>query len=1165
MKHMKSFLILCALISVAVGDWEPFSSSLKRDIVDFETKAFSFHEKRDHVFGTVELKYNGQFKANTVLLDEEDQISVECHDGHLVFHPEGEDVDMFLQIQAGVYISGGGSLKCANSGEEFYRKVTSVKIDGSILLAETEECKPLDLFKELDVFFENNPLPLSEINNKKRGEYEYENEWDVMSWNYESGSVVDTKMPLHPPGFEPLLTTFNMFCLDCFSASSVGVRFTMKYSLSIWFPYVSFDELNVEVFGDAALNLLVLVESKAPFSRAWEKDLIDELKLPTITFFIAGVPIKITPHFSFSIGAELTIDYANFTVGAAYQQDLDLGMRYLSSTGEFTEYYKNEYNFDVQKPTGFVEGDITFTATPSITIELTSLINAEFAFALTPYIVTDFTVSTSSTCIISTEVNYGLNLEFSLEKISINFLAITEKDLSHKFKLPKSLEYNLFEKECISCGGCLSLNEAEWRTLPWTECGRNCANPQTRVVFCSKNGATVDDSECTGTKPAVSQPCTCPPDPCSAYTNCDECLSSYPNCNWCNSEPVCTSDVQSSTCSGTWTSECEREEPIVATYPTASSVFTQGDTLQITWTGGKTGGNVYIRWRASSEENEWYYVPGITSDPIPNTGSFEWTIPKSFEIRNDIILSISSHTDNRNFYELDPITVEAFVYQFEWDIGEWSSCIYACGGYKSRNVRCRSLEGLLSSDEDCPPPVPARFDTTSCTDSSSICYCKPNTYGFESCVTTESDIYCNMAFCCWACQDPCYDAYWRYTDEGGCSKKCGGGERTYSQVCKSGNGNLYCDSTWCDNGPIGDGWKKTLPNFPLCNTQGCPEWKTEEWKDCSKTCSGGTRSRVVSCVDPSGNIVPNSECTSTKPPTSSSCNVEPCTDFPISVTKPKRGSVFNKGDTIDIQWAGGQQYGTVSIYLEAAESILIASVSNTGQHSFALPDTLGTVSNLKVKVISDANTGLSPAFIVRGFEQYTISLNSDEVVDGHIEIYGSYGSERVNITSSNTVVDILSVGTIFTVKLSSSSNTMIHFAEIESNSLLSQFGFFSDETEMIRANCKLITNQNSCITESGCDWSGACIASLPIETTSSDQSSSDNTNQSGDTSSSNSDQSSDTTTRQSSTNSDQSSQGTSDNTNTQSTTTDSEIDQTAQNSASNIILLVSLTLLTFTI
>uniref|UniRef100_A0A8C5FR77 ADAM metallopeptidase with thrombospondin type 1 motif 20 n=1 Tax=Gadus morhua TaxID=8049 RepID=A0A8C5FR77_GADMO len=100
-----------------------------------------------------------------------------------------------------------------------------------------------------------------------------------------------------------------------------------------------------------------------------------------------------------------------------------------------------------------------------------------------------------------------------------------------------------------------------------------------------------------------------------------------------------------------------------------------------------------------------------------------------------------------------------------------------------------------------------------------------------------------------------------------CSSTCAGGFQRRVVVCQDGDGrsNSYCDervkpaeSKGCDSGP-------------------CPLWNFGIWGECTQTCGGGRRTRLVVCQRPSGQRLYDRNCdVLEKPSDMEQCNQHAC-------------------------------------------------------------------------------------------------------------------------------------------------------------------------------------------------------------------------------------------------------------------------------------------------
>ncbi|KAM9547669.1 A disintegrin and metalloproteinase with thrombospondin motifs 12-like [Salvelinus alpinus] len=221
----------------------------------------------------------------------------------------------------------------------------------------------------------------------------------------------------------------------------------------------------------------------------------------------------------------------------------------------------------------------------------------------------------------------------------------------------------------------------------------------------------------------------------------------------------------------------------------------------------------------------------------------------------------------------EPISIEVF-----WLVGNWSECSTSCGlGAVWRPVLCSSQQ-----ESDCANlkrPEPAR-----------TCHLRP-------CVTWLSG---NWSKCPKGCEVvgrrqrevQCVDEQkgrplrpfhcqvlssrppstlscrpqpcqpWRTSPWGQCSRSCGGGLRERLVYCPEPQ---RCSATQRPN------------DTETCNLQPCSYWDPQDWEECSVSCGEGLQHRVVRCVVEDSDSVENSLCEqSSRPDTLRKCHMQEC-------------------------------------------------------------------------------------------------------------------------------------------------------------------------------------------------------------------------------------------------------------------------------------------------
>ena len=176
---------------------------------------------------------------------------------------------------------------------------------------------------------------------------------------------------------------------------------------------------------------------------------------------------------------------------------------------------------------------------------------------------------------------------------------------------------------------------------------------------------------------------------------------------------------------------------------------------------------------------------------------------------------------------------------YSWNVGAFGTCSEPCGGgTQTRTVVCQSSGGATVADSFCTTTKPA---------------------------TAQS---CNVQAC---------ETYsWNVGAFGTCSEPCGGGTQTRTVVCQSSGGATVADSFCTTTKPA---------TAQSCNVQACEtySWNVGAFGTCSEPCGGGTQTRTVVCQSSGGATVADSFCTTTKPATAQSCNVQACETYSWNV------------------------------------------------------------------------------------------------------------------------------------------------------------------------------------------------------------------------------------------------------------------------------------------
>ena len=225
---------------------------------------------------------------------------------------------------------------------------------------------------------------------------------------------------------------------------------------------------------------------------------------------------------------------------------------------------------------------------------------------------------------------------------------------------------------------------------------------------------------------------------------------------------------------------------------------------------------------------------------------------------------------------------------YAWVAGPYSTCSVTCGsGTQARSVTCTSSSGAAVSDALCTgarPDATRVCNTTPCSGfgwapgawsaCSTTCGTGTRTRvvvcldATGAAVPSSSCSGLPMPATMEACSVSCYR--WAPSAWSTCSVPCGVGSQVRTVACTSDTGPV--SAALCAGIPM-------PPTMQACSPGACPSvaWRPGSWSACSAACGGGTRTRVVDCVDGTGAVVASSRCADMIAPSASeTCNTQPC-------------------------------------------------------------------------------------------------------------------------------------------------------------------------------------------------------------------------------------------------------------------------------------------------
>lgn len=272
---------------------------------------------------------------------------------------------------------------------------------------------------------------------------------------------------------------------------------------------------------------------------------------------------------------------------------------------------------------------------------------------------------------------------------------------------------------------------------------------------------------------------------------------------------------------------------------------------------------------ATGEPTEWFDLcPSLATNPNPpwdpaivypsnNQPSFFWD---HFKLRTCIFdpSPLSDPLAIARVWDLSTGTCEEIIAPFAgqcfcsnasntWSIGNWNNCSVSCGGgTETRSVDCLDSQGNPAVISSCPAPQPI------------------------------SGQMCNLQTC-----TNVANYTWHTSNWNSCSASCGGGTHGRNVICKDQFGTVSPDNLCSSPKPL---------TSQTCNTHICvnnnftligpgARWEVGNWNSCSVSCGGGSQSRPVQCVDNWDQVLSDSLCPGTKPPTAQSCNSQSCFSY----------------------------------------------------------------------------------------------------------------------------------------------------------------------------------------------------------------------------------------------------------------------------------------------
>jgi len=430
-------------------------------------------------------------------------------------------------------------------------------------------------------------------------------------------------------------------------------------------------------------------------------------------------------------------------------------------------------------------------------------------------------------------------------------------------------------------GSCVSTTPSvtyAWSSGSWTTCSVTCgAGTQTRQVTCKdSNQRVVSTSLCTGTRPASSQSCNL--GTCTSYT--------WVPAAWSSCSTTCGGGTQ------TRAVNCQNSAtPPVIVQASLCSAATKPATSQACSTSLCPVAWSYSAWSACPVQ----CGGGVQTRTATCVQSGTTTVANSICASRVGAMAATSQS-----------CATQSCGNYAWAYTNWGTCSKTCGsGVQTRTVTCKNTVTKVDVTPTtlCMGTKPASSQscaTTSCptyrwvTSAWSTCSrtcgngvmtrsvtCVNSATGVD---VTVSDSFCTMtkptaSSVCGT--NACQDYHWWATEWSACTKTCGGGTKTRQVYCHDMNIQPMTPADAVDNSFCTAKGLVPLDSSAVCNPQGCAkyEWYVGDWRSCSASCGGGTRTRFIACiVSGTIGIVDDSMCTAitAKPATSEPCQTSAC-------------------------------------------------------------------------------------------------------------------------------------------------------------------------------------------------------------------------------------------------------------------------------------------------
>ncbi|XP_028824252.1 A disintegrin and metalloproteinase with thrombospondin motifs 9 isoform X3 [Denticeps clupeoides] len=438
-------------------------------------------------------------------------------------------------------------------------------------------------------------------------------------------------------------------------------------------------------------------------------------------------------------------------------------------------------------------------------------------------------------------------------------------------------------------------NPGGWEYSSWSECSKSCGGgTRRRTAGCGKSPAGGDDSRCSQQDKLTVQPCNefaCPQWKTGDWSEClVTCGKGYKHRQtWCQfgqdrlddrfcdpSKPESVQTCQQQECAswqvGSWgqcTTSCgpgyqmRAVKCVVGTYVSVVDDTECNAATRPTDTQDCELTQCPVTHPVSPETRTQPHPAHKTQWRFGSWTQCSTTCGKGTRMRyvscRDNQGGVAEESACLHLPKPQPLEVCTVVACGQWKVLEWTPCSVSCGqGKATRQVLCVNFGDQVVEMSECDPddrPV------------------KEQECAMPQCPSRTSDqgLLPPSPKSALPTGNNSGRSQWRTGPWGACSSTCAGGFQRRVVVCQDENGYsaINCDES-------------AQPSEQRsCESGTCPQWVYGSWGECSKSCGGGIKTRLVACQRPDGERFNDPSCEILdKPPDREQCNTQPCPTNP---------------------------------------------------------------------------------------------------------------------------------------------------------------------------------------------------------------------------------------------------------------------------------------------